>query len=59
MLLVLVPTTIAVSPGAKLTGVPEMVIAGPPGMRVWDPMTKPPAAFAVNVCPPSVMSGSA
>jgi hypothetical protein len=54
---VLVPMTTAVALGAKLIGVPETVIWGPPGIRVWVPMMKLFAVFAVSVCEPSVMSG--
>lgn len=40
--MVLVPITIAVGIDARLTGVPEMVIAGAPGVMVWEPMTMGP-----------------
>ena len=33
-----VPITTAVPAGAKDTGVPDTVIAGPPGIRVWPPI---------------------
>jgi hypothetical protein len=33
--MVLVPITMAVGTGARLTGVPETVTAGAPGVRVW------------------------
>ena len=39
-----------VPPGAKDTGVPEMVIAKPPGVSVV-PATAKPVGSAVNVCP--------
>lgn len=32
------PTTRAVPEGARLMGVEEMVRAGAPGVRVWEPM---------------------
>lgn len=34
------PTTRAVPEGARLRGVEEMVRAGPPGVRVWEPMIR-------------------
>jgi hypothetical protein len=37
MALVKPPTTIAVAEGAREIGELEMVMAGPPGMRVWEP----------------------
>lgn len=55
--IVLVPITTAVAPGARLIGVPETVIAEPPGTRVWVPMTKLLAAFAVIVSEPTVITG--
>jgi hypothetical protein len=54
--IVLVPTTMAEPPGAKLTGVPKAVICGPPGMRVWLPITKLLAGFAVRICEPMVIT---
>src|SRR5204862_5751193 len=51
---VLDPTTTAVPPGARLIGVPAVVMAGPPGETVWPPTAKPPAEFAVMVWPPAV-----
>jgi hypothetical protein len=33
--MVLVPITMAVGTDARLTGVPETVTAGAPGVRVW------------------------
>jgi hypothetical protein len=58
MAAVLDPTTIAVAPGAKLIAVPETVIAGLPGARVWDPTTKFVAEFAVSVDEPRVITGA-
>jgi hypothetical protein len=48
----------AVAPGAKLTGVPETVIAELLGTRVWDPMMKLVTEFAVTVDEPSVITGA-
>lgn len=36
--IVLLPTMICVALGARLSRVPDIVIAGPPGMRVWPSM---------------------
>jgi hypothetical protein len=33
----LVPMTTAIAEGAREMGVPETVIGGPPGVRVWVP----------------------
>ena len=35
---VLLPITTCVAPGARLSRVPDTVIAGPPGLRVWPAM---------------------
>ena len=51
MALVVPPTTIWVIPGAKEIGVPDIVIAEPPGVRVSVPITKLPPLLAVTVCP--------
>ena len=45
-------TTTAVAAGAREMGVPPTVIAGPPGMRVWEPMTKVEPTFSERVAPP-------
>jgi hypothetical protein len=55
--IVLPPTAIAVALGAKLIGVPETVIWGPPGLRVWEPIMKLLAGFAVIVFEPTVITG--
>jgi hypothetical protein len=46
--IVLTPMTTAVAPGARLIGVPEMVICRP-STSVWVPMMKLLAEFAVIV----------
>jgi len=51
---VLDPTTTAVAPGARLIGVPEIVMAGLPGASVWPPTVISPVGFAVTVSPPMV-----
>jgi len=50
-------TTIDPDGGSEIV-VPETVMAGPPGASVWVPMMKPPALFAVMVCP-AMMRGAA
>ena len=47
--LVLLPMITCVAAGARLMGVPDTVIAGPPGMRVLPAITYAPAALAVKV----------
>ena len=55
--MVLLPMTARVAPGARLIGVPDTVIAGDPGISVWPPITYAPAALAVKVWPPIVNKG--
>lgn len=56
---VLLPITSAVAEEARLTGVPETVIAEPPGDRVWLPTMYSDAELAVIIWPPMVMGGAA
>lgn len=56
--IVLLPSTSAVADGASDRRVLEMVIAGPPGARVWLPIMKWEAASGVIVSPLTVMSGA-
>lgn len=46
---VLVPMTTYESPDARLMRVPEIVIAGPPGVRVWSEMRYRPRELAVMI----------
>ena len=48
-LLVMLPMITCVAAGARLIGVPDTVIAGPPGIRVLSAITYAPAALAVKV----------
>ena len=54
---VLEPTTASAAPGARLIGVPRTVMM-PPGVRVWDAMTKSDEASAVYVEPSNVKTGA-
>ena len=47
--LVLLPMTTCVAAGARLMGVPETVIAEPPGIRVLLAITYAPAVLAVKI----------
>ena len=47
--LVLLPMVTCVAPGARRMGVPDTVIAGPPGMSVLPAITYAPAALVVKV----------
>ena len=52
--------TVADSEGANDTGVPDTVIAEPPGIRVWVPMIKADRELAVTIKPATVInSGNA
>ena len=55
--IVLVPITNCVAEGARLSRVPETVIAGPPGVSVCPAMTYAPAALGVMVWEPIVRVG--
>lgn len=46
---VLEPMTAEVAPGERDMGVPETVMAGAPGMRVWEPMRNWDEGLAVRV----------
>ena len=48
---------VSVARGARDTGVPDIVIAGEPGTRVWVPIIKIEAEFAVIACVPNVITG--
>lgn len=56
---VLLPTTMILEPeGPKETGVPEMGIAGPPGIKVLEPTVMADAdGLSVIGCPPTVIAG--
>lgn len=56
---VLVPMTISVADGASEIRVPLMVIAGPPGERVWLPTMNCEALFAVTGWLPMVRTDAA
>ena len=47
--LVLLPMITCAAAGARLMGVPDTVIAGPPGIRVLPAITYAPAALVVKV----------
>ena len=51
------PMTAAEASGARLMGVPDTVIAGAPGTRVWLPIMYAPAALGVMVWEPIVRKG--
>ena len=44
---VLLPMTTCVAAGARLIGVPDTAISGPPGMSVWPAITYSELLFAV------------
>lgn len=52
-----VPKMIAEAEGARETRVPETVIAGPPGTRVWMPIIYSDALLGSIVSPPIVRGG--
>ena len=54
---VLLPITTCVADGARLRRVPETVIAGPPGVRVWPAMVYFELLSAVYVWEPKVNGG--
>ena len=56
-MLVLEPTTTAVACAARVIGVPDTVMAGPPGSSVWPAMIYSEAEFSVAVVPASVSDG--
>jgi hypothetical protein len=56
-MLVLEPTTTAMTCDAKLIGVPETVIAVRPGFSVWPAMIYSEAESSVTVVPASVSDG--
>lgn len=51
--------TILDADGARLIGVPDIVIAEPPGNNVWEPMINSAFEFAVMIEDPNVIEGSA
>lgn len=58
ILMVLLPIIKCVALGARLSCVPETVIAGPPGLSVWPLMMYSDLLFTVKTWDPNANGGS-